>query len=53
MDNYTPALPINSPPGAQGEAPLEVETRGDTQERGLHKQRLLHNAPCAQEFRDF
>ena len=25
----------------------------DTLEKGLHKQRLLHDAPCALEFRDF
>ena len=34
-DNYTPALPINSPPGAQGEGPpREDEERTKNHARG-------------------
>ena len=47
-DDYTLALLINSPSGVQGEGLLQNahgETSSTSEERGLHKQRLLHNAP--------
>ena len=61
-DDYTLALPINSPPGAQGEGAVE---RGSRDRRSIkvgfcsqinplliRRIRLLHNAPCVLEFRD-
>ena len=60
-NDYTLALPINSPPGAQGDKHAQGEThdrrkrtpQAETSSRELHKQRLLHDALCVLEFRDF
>ena len=60
--NYTLALPINSPPGVQGERISTEETHEDfhtrkeatdAQERGLHRQRLLHDAPLHKNSETF
>ena len=52
-DGYALTLPINSPPGAQGKRIFIFFSEATHEERGLHKQRLLHDAPRVLEFRDF
>ena len=52
-DDYTLALPINSPPGVQGEGiNRSIDQSPSDHEDRLLQQRLLHNAPRVLEFRD-